>query len=231
MDTVSDSESELRQKVLDLCEIFHPKPIIVRTDAFPDSFLVGKQYHHSNRRAVFESISFRYNPDNPLVIQTKLKQERQGRRKEGQQLTPEEEFLRRMQIMFMMLPFMTARHLHMTAKSWGYDTYEEYLQKTNEIYTKARKAAGDNNREEADRLARQELDKRYYEHGGKGSYVELINPKKTLYKTTILFRVIGKRNYMVSKYLGYYLRQVGASTPVISNSIPDATEHIGPYEF
>lgn len=223
MDITAASECELRQKVLDLCEIFRPKPIIVRTDAFPDSFLVGKQYHHSNKRGVFESISFRYNPDNPFVIEAK-------RRKSQKEPEPTpEEFPRRMQTMIMMLPFMMAWAQYTMARGMGYETFQEYMQKTSEINAKARETTS--NCEEADRLARQEIYKRYYEHGGKGSYVELANPEKTLYKTTILFRVIGKNVNAVSRCHSYYLRQRGISYPVFSNVIPDATEHIGPWKL
>ncbi len=69
-----------------------------------------------------------------------------------------------------MLPLMTAWHLHIVAKSRRYDTCEKYLQKTNEIYAKACEAIA-NDRVKAVRLARQELDKRYYEYGGKGPWM------------------------------------------------------------
>ena len=195
-DIHAETEDDLRKSILDICKSLDGMPLIVLTDAFPDSFLVGRQYYDGDQNAIFESIQFHYNVDHPASI-AKAKWEAQ--RKERPKLTPQQ---------LAELEQTRGERIELAkekiAEGMGLKTFDEYITMMKDSLAKAYQITSD--QKEASRIAAEKHMRRWYEHGGQGTYVELWNPKKELEKTTILFRVIGKNIDANGNHLRYYSR-------------------------
>jgi hypothetical protein len=197
---IAESQDELRRSILNIAEQAQPVPIIVLTDAFPDSFLVGKQYYERDPNAIFESIQFRLNDDHPSRVQ--VNQQVREKRRPQPRTEPERDQteINPLGSTDEMVEMMNKK----IAESMGMDSFQEFIQHMKVSVAKAYEST--DNEKEAILKASEELQKRWYEYGGKGSYVELWNPKKHLEKTTILFRVIGKNVDTNVQHLRYYSR-------------------------
>lgn len=220
---VTEDLEGLRAKVIEIAERTAPKPIVVITDAFPDSFLVGKQYHASNPNAIFEQILFTPNPDHPALIQEKemMKQGRLRRKPPASEgvgssepkISSDDE----------MLDNMRQRE----AESLGMGSHEEFITYLKNSLVGAQKSGAD--QQGAIAKLQKDLMQKYYEHGGQGAYSEIENPKESLKHTTIQFRVISKKEDMAfSDCCRYYAKS--HDIPIrwaITNSIPDMTVRWG----
>jgi hypothetical protein len=188
----------LRVQVTEIAEKMDPNPIVVFTDAFPDSFLVGKQYHRSSPNPIFEQILFRLNPDHPAEIARREQEglsdyqkehKKQGARPGSEPASdsePEEKARLEKQI---------EESHRMMAQSMGLSSYSDFIDLVKNSVQEHLSPSG-NNLQEAIEKGQQKLMKQYYEHGGRGAYIGLENPKESLKNTTIQFRVISKREDM-----------------------------------
>ena len=216
---VTDDLEELRRQVIEIAQKMEPNPIIVLTDAFPDCFLVGKQYHRKSPNPIFEQILFMRNPDHPAVIQQMALQDHHERHRDnagkiheraGSSLWGNEDG---------MLEYFKQKE----AESLGMKSYDEFAQFLKDSMRNAQPSGlGE---KEAIAKMQEDIMKKYYEHGGKGAFIGLENPKQTLKNTTIQFRVISKREDMASiNCCRYYAKRHGiALSCATTNAIPDAT--------
>jgi hypothetical protein len=198
VDIVTEDKEEIRRRVIEIADKTSPRPIIVITDAFPGSFLVGKQYNNKSKDAIFEQILFEYNPDH----WSRTQQTAPARRKKTQ---AEKEAMQKAYPDNMTADDeMLATMKQKIAESVGMSSHDQFLKHMQDSMRKAA-LSGIDEKEARERLAKEMMDA-YYEHGGKGAYAELQNPKETLKNTTIQFRVIGRSGYHLSNYARYYSR-------------------------
>lgn len=208
---------DLRRNVLQLCDVCNPKPIVVMTDAAPHSFLVGKQYYIFDDNGFFECIAFKYNPDHLTEIARAAASTRDESGQRQAHFIPSQQ--QRDEIHQMMMDEL--------AKRFGLKSFDEYIKTMKEDLIEAHNQQADNSTnsnndsyppKQASQIAYEKMMERLYEHGGKGAYCTLQNPKQDLYKTTILFRVIGKSYQRLSDFEGYYLRLKNIQCASICNA-------------
>lgn len=212
---LAENLEELKKQIIAFAEKTNPKPIVVITDVFPDSFIVSKQYHRSNPNAIFEQILFKLNPDHPTVIHQKALEEKTKppEARETQKVErPEPRFDRDK-----MLNELGQRE----AEALGMNAHEDFIKYLKDSMVEAQQSGLD----EKEVIAKMQKDlmKRYYEHGGKGAYSKLENPKESLKNTTIQFRVISKREDMAfSNCCRHYAKSHGIRIScAITNAIED----------
>jgi hypothetical protein len=196
---VSDDKQEITRRVIEIANRTNPRPIVVITDAFPDSFLVGKQYHHKSKDPIFEQIVFEYNADHWSRTQQQ-QPPMPGRKKKAEKEAAQKAYPDNMsEIPDEMLAMANQK----MAESMGMASFDQFIKYLQDGMRKAA-LAGVDEKEAKDQLSR-ELQEKYYQHGGQGAHAEMENPRETLKYTTIQFRVIGKEdNHLFGNYSRYY---------------------------
>nr|AFK24841.1 hypothetical protein Josef01_02j05_52 [uncultured archaeon] len=196
---VTEDKEEIRRRVIEIADKTNPRPIIVITDAFPDSYLVGRQCHHKSRDAIFEQILFEYNPDHwsRTQQQTPIPRKKTQAEKEATQKAYPDNMA---EVQDEMLAAMNQK----VAENFGMYSHDQFLKYMQDSMRKAALSGIDE--KEAIKNMQKEMMDMYYQHGGKGAYAQLENPKETLKNTTIQFRVIGRNDYFLSDYARYYSR-------------------------